>query len=45
MFPKEIVQDWSLEEYTAAQRACERRVWQALTKWRQENESVKKENE
>jgi hypothetical protein len=38
-FPKEIVQDWSLEEFTTAQRAVERRVMAALDKWKEENDS------
>jgi len=44
-FTQFIELDWSLEECSTAQRACERRVWQALAKWRQENESAKKEND
>jgi len=37
-FPEEIVQEWSVDEYVAAQRACERRVWEALEIWKEENE-------
>ena len=44
-FPREIQQDWSLEEWDRSMRACERRVMAALDKWRDENQSVKKENE
>jgi hypothetical protein len=44
-FPREIQQDWSLEEWDRRMRAVERRVMAALDKWREENQSAKKEND
>jgi hypothetical protein len=44
MFPKELG-DWSLQEFLSAQVACERRVWEALKRWREENQSPEKEND